>query len=84
MCILEGKSYSELTAGAETDKELDDCTLLTNSQGKELLAPGRGSQYNAEKKVAIPLNVSPLPQQSARNPVLLKPKRSREVVEWYE
>lgn len=64
MCILEGKSYSELTAGAETDKELDDCTLLTNSQGKELLAPGRGSQYNAEKKVAIPLNVSPLPQQS--------------------
>ena len=59
VCILEGKSYSELTAGAETDKELDDCTLLTNSQGKELLAPGRGSQYNAEKKVAIPLNVSP-------------------------
>ena len=58
MCILEGKSYSELTAGAETDKELDDCTLLTNSQGKELLAPGRGSQYNAEKKVAIPLTVS--------------------------
>ncbi|KAK9841626.1 hypothetical protein WJX74_008974 [Apatococcus lobatus] len=56
VCILEGKSYSELTAGAETDKELDDCTLLTNSQGKELLAPGRGSQYNAEKKVAIPLN----------------------------
>ena len=58
---MEGKSYSELTAGAETDKELDDCTLLTNSQGKELLAPGRGSQYNAEKKVAIPLTVRTTP-----------------------
>ena len=51
ICILEGKSYGEASPDAITDAFLDANTLLVNAQGKELLAPGRGSEHTDDKRV---------------------------------
>ena len=55
MCILDGKLYAELDPGSETDGQLEACMLLANSQGKELLAPGKGAAYGEDRKVVMPL-----------------------------
>eukprot|EP00884_Botryococcus_braunii_P005106 jgi/Botrbrau1/14597/Bobra.242_2s0007.1 len=51
ICILEGKAYSELNPETATDEEIDACVHLTNNHGKELLAPGKGSEYSEDKKI---------------------------------
>ena len=55
VCVLEGKAYSELEPGTETEEDLDACMLLTNSQGKELLAPGKGAEQADNKKILLKL-----------------------------
>ncbi len=55
MCILDGKLYADLDPGNETEAQLDACTLLANSSGKELLAPGKTAAYSEERKVVMPL-----------------------------
>lgn len=51
MCILEGKTYAELDPETATEAQLDGCILLTNNHGKELLAPGKASEYGEDKKI---------------------------------
>lgn len=53
--MLEGKAYSELEPGTETEEELEACQLLINSQGKELLAPGKGADQAENKKIVLRL-----------------------------
>ncbi len=57
VCILDGKLYADLDPGSMTAASLEECTLLTNSQGKELLAPGKGAAYADDRtgKVVMPL-----------------------------
>jgi len=55
VCILDGKLYADLELGSETDAQLDACTLLTNSSGKELLAPNKGAVYGEDRRVVMPL-----------------------------
>ena len=50
--MLEGKAYSELHADA-SEQELEACVLLTNSHGKELLAPGRAAEQADNKKIIL-------------------------------
>ena len=52
--ILEGKAYAELRSDA-TEAELESCVLLTNAQGKELLAPGRLAEQADSKKIILRL-----------------------------
>ncbi|MCJ1422318.1 hypothetical protein MMC29_000198 [Sticta canariensis] len=54
-CVLEGKAYSELEPGMESEEDLDMCMLLTNSQGRELLAPGKGAEQADNKKIILKL-----------------------------
>ncbi len=67
MCILDGKLYADLDPGSATAAGLEECTLLTNSQGKELLAPGKGAAYADDRtgKVVVPLR-----DGKARRPAL--------------
>jgi hypothetical protein len=45
--------------GHETDAELEECELLTNNSGKELLATGRaGTLLEDTRKVVVQLVVS--------------------------
>lgn len=53
--MLEGKAYSELEPGMETEDDLEACMLLTNSQGRELLAPGKGAEQSDNKKIILKL-----------------------------
>lgn len=55
VCVLEGKAYAELDPGTETEEDLEQCMLLTNSQGKELLAPGKGAEQADNKKILLKL-----------------------------
>ena len=52
--ILEGKAYADLRSDA-TEAELESCVLLTNAQGKELLAPGRLAEQADSKKIILRL-----------------------------
>ena len=54
-CVLEGKAFAELESGAESQDDLEACMLLTNSQGKELLAPGKGADQADNKKIILKL-----------------------------
>lgn len=51
ICVLEGKTYGEASQEEHTEAFLDANTLLVNAQGKELLAPGRGAEHTADKRV---------------------------------
>ncbi|KAA6419351.1 MAG: nitrogen regulatory P-II [Trebouxia sp. A1-2] len=56
VCVMDSRAYASLTPGMETAEELDACTLLVNSQGKELLSPGKNSTYNEEHKIVTPMH----------------------------
>ena len=51
---MEGKAYADLRSDA-TEAELESCVLLTNAQGKELLAPGRLAEQADSKKIILRL-----------------------------
>ncbi|KAL3156040.1 PSII 6.1 kDa protein [Trebouxia sp. C0010 RCD-2024] len=56
ICVMDSRAYAALTPGMETAEELDACTLLVNSQGKELLSPGKNAMYNEEHKIVTPMH----------------------------
>lgn len=63
--MLEGKAYSELHIDA-TETELESCVLLTNSHGKELLAPGRAAEQADSKKIILRISESQVPHVNGR------------------
>ena len=57
VCILDCKAYEELmeTGEVEAWPNIDNCVILTGSQGKGLLNPGPGEELSDDKKIQIQL-----------------------------